>query len=127
MQPSKQLRHDFSHASASTACPINSLAPPPSLWLWRWRRLARMTPAEAVHRVREALTRRALRRRRFGWEAFPARGNLDPLPALTEPLRGHAALAPAMRLAAADFRNGAFAALGAVWPPRDPPFPPELW
>jgi hypothetical protein len=86
-----------------------------------------MTPAELVHRVREAAIRSALRRGRAGWEAFPAQGNLRPLPAVTEPLRRAAALAEPVREGASSLRQGAFAALGAVWPPGEPTFPPERW
>jgi hypothetical protein len=99
-------------------------------WAWRWRRAARMTPAEGLHRLREAFARRLARGRRFGWEAFPPRGTLRPLGGLAAPLRQQTdTLAPAVRAAAQVARAGAFSALGASWPPRAPTnlFPPDLW
>ena len=73
------------------------------------------------------MARRALRRRRPGWDAFPPQRNLGPLFALYEPLRFRAAaLAPAVRAAAAAFSGGGFAALGEAWP-ADPSFPADLW
>ena len=98
-------------------------------WAWRWRRAARMTPAEALHRCREGLARRLARARRFGWAAYPPRGTLRPLAALAEPLRQQAeALAPAARAAAQAARAGEFSALGVTWPSRAQNlFPLDLW
>ncbi len=98
-------------------------------WVWRWRRAARMTPVEGLHRLREAHVRRRARGCRFGWEAFPPRATLRPLAALAAPLREQAALlAPVVRAAAQAVRAGDFSVLGAEWPQRASDlFPTDLW
>jgi len=128
MQVSKQVSREVPTVPSPAAPLLPGQAPSYApLWRWRWRRLARMAPAEVLHRVQEALARRALRRRQPDWQAYPAQRTLGPLFALYEPLRFRSvALAPAVRRAAAALRAGGYSALGAVWPP-DPSFPAEAW
>ena len=87
---------DASFDVPGAACPPDARAG--MIWAWRWRRAARMTPAECLHRLREAFARRLARARRFGWEAYPARGTLRQLGALVAPLRQQAdTLAPSVK------------------------------
>ena len=98
---------------------------------WTLRRLAGMSPREVIHRLSEQGKRAASRRRRYGWEEFPAPGPLRPLPDLADTLRDRAtsALRAAIRASAEAILAGRFRALGVAWPERSPDdlFPAALW
>lgn len=97
---------------------------------WYINRLRSMAPAEVLHRLGEAMRKRASKGRHEGWARYPAQGKLPTLPGLRDRI---AAADPATRAAiaaaAASTLNGRFSALGRDWPERDPAqlFPHTLW
>jgi hypothetical protein len=98
---------------------------------WYIRRLANMSGAEILHRLGETGRKRSSRYRRYGWEAFPARGALKLPQDLSKQLNEGLtpALAGAIRDSAAKLLDGAFSAHGVAWPrrERDSLFTPQLW
>ena len=97
---------------------------------WYINRLRSMEPAEVIHRLGEAVKKRASKGRHEGWIRYPASGALPTLPGLRERVLSARPEARAAITAAASVTlAGRFAALGRDWPQRDPqnPFPAELW
>jgi len=97
---------------------------------WYINRLRSMEPAEVLHRLGEAINKRASKRRHQGWARYPAPARLPALPGLNEAI---AAADPETRqriaAAAANTLAGRFSTLGRDWPERDPAnlFPHALW
>lgn len=97
---------------------------------WYINRLRSMEPAEVLHRLGEAINKRASKGRHEGWARYPAPAALPTLPGLRQRI---AAAAPATReaitAAATNTLAGRFSALGRDWPQRDPAqlFPHALW
>lgn len=97
---------------------------------WYINRLRSMEPAEVVHRLGEAVKKRASKVRHEGWPRYPAPDTLPTLPGLRECIA--AANEPtrtAIAAAAANTLAGRFSALGRDWPVGDPAdlFPQNLW
>jgi hypothetical protein len=97
---------------------------------WYINRLRSMEPAEVLHRLGEAVRKRASKGRHEGWARYPATDALPTLPGLRDRL---AAADPATRAAiaaaAAATLAGRYRALGRDWPERHPTdlFPEALW
>lgn len=97
---------------------------------WYINRLRSMEPAEVLHRLGEAVKKRASRGRHEGWARYPAPARLPALPGLDERiLAADAATRAAIAAAAAGTLAGQFSALGRAWPRRDAAglFPETLW
>lgn len=99
---------------------------------WYINRIRSMSVPEIAFRVVERVRRDTARNRLDGWEHYPAAGEAVPvIPGLKAGLVGRAD--PAARQALADeaarILGGDFAALGVVWPKRDPQalFPASIW
>lgn len=98
---------------------------------WYVRRLGAMSPREVLHRVDEQVKRSVSRRRRYGWDAFPAGGPVLAVPGLADKLRAGMTgpLEAALHASVDALLDGRFSAHGVAWPRRDPAdlFPPDLW
>lgn len=97
--------------------------------LWTFNRLRQMTPAEILHRLREAARTRRWRRAPIGWSKA-AGAPLQPLTGFATRIdMAGPELKAAIRSHAAGFLAGRYAALGAEWPrrPSGALFPAALW
>lgn len=97
---------------------------------WYINRLRSMEPAEVLHRLGEAMRKRASKGRHEGWARYPAPDRLPTLPGLRERLAdADPATRGAIAAAAANTLAGRFGSLGRDWPQRDPTelFPASLW
>lgn len=97
---------------------------------WYINRLRSMEPAEVIHRLGEAVRKRASKGRHEGWARYPANPSLPTLPGLRERIApADAATRAAIASAAAATLEGRYSVLGHDWPQRDPTdlFPADLW
>lgn len=97
---------------------------------WYINRLRSMEPAEVVHRLGEAVKKRASKGRHEGWARYPAADRIPALPGLRDRIAvADAPTRAAIAAAAANTLAGHFSALGRDWPQRGSAelFPQNLW
>lgn len=97
---------------------------------WYINRLRSMEPAEVIHRLGEAVKKRASKGRHEGWARYPAADALRTLPGLRDRILAAGPDArEAISTAVTATLAGGFTALGRDWPQRDPAdlFPQNLW
>ncbi len=93
---------------------------PGTTWVWRWRRLGRMSVWEIAYRIFEQLRRRLDRRRHWGWFVFGRfSGAVSGLDVFQRRADALSSIRPGLATQAQAATEGRFRFLGQDWPPPE--------